>query len=193
MKRLVFSLLLFGCCLANAEVVGQRKELPRTWKDVTGEFNIQAKLVSAQGGNVVLLRANNQEMTIPLEGLSLADQQYAKNPAVPNNLKCVDLSDMKGDLPLVAVSTKQILRRSEPWEYSTWKVEARKDDTVGYPSVVRNDRESSRHRIETFTAEFAGERLGFGYQDRNQPVAVRSGVSRGQVDVGSQGTEERAP
>ena len=140
MKRLVFSLLLFGYCLANAEVAGQRKELPRTWKDVTGEFNIQAKLVSAQGGNVVLLRANNQEMTIPLEGLSLADQQYVKNPAVPNNLKCVDLSDMKGDLPLVAVSTKQILRRSEPWEYSTWTVEARKDDTVGYPSVVRNDR-----------------------------------------------------
>jgi hypothetical protein len=57
-----------------------------------------------------------------------------------NNLKCVDLSDMKGKLPLDVVSSKKILVRSEPWEYSTWTEAARKDDTVGYPTMVRNDR-----------------------------------------------------
>ena len=140
MKRLVFTLLLLGCCAASSLVNAQRPESPRIWKDISGQFTIQATYLSASDGNVVLLRADKEQTTIPLERLSLADQEYVRNPAVPNNLKCVDLSDMKGELPLEAMRTTQILRRSEPWEYSTWTVEARKDDTVGYPSVVRNDR-----------------------------------------------------
>ena len=121
-------------------VIAQQAESPRLWKDSSGQFSIQAKYSSSSEGNVVLLDDGNREMTIPLNSLSLADQQYVMNPSVPNNLKCVDLSDMRGQLPLIASQTKQILRRSEPWEFSTWKPEARKDDTVGYPSVVRNDR-----------------------------------------------------
>jgi hypothetical protein len=118
-------------------VTAQQAESPRLWKDSSGQFSIQAKYSSFSEGNVVLLDEGNREVTIPLKSLSLADQQYVMNPSVPNNLKCVDLSDMQGQLPLIADRTKQILRRSEPWEFSTWKPEARKDDTVGYPSVAR--------------------------------------------------------
>ena len=46
-----------------------------------------------------------------------------------NNLKCVDLSDLAGDLPLDVVRSTEILRRTEPWE----------NDSLGYPTVVRND------------------------------------------------------
>ena len=140
MKRWLIMLMVLACFAIDSRAHGQKIESPRTWKDITGQFTIQATFLSASDGKVVLIRDDKQQTTIPLERLSLADQQYVKNPAIPNNLKCVDLSDMKGDLPLVAVRTTQILRRSEPWEYSTWTVEARKDDTVGYPSGVRNDR-----------------------------------------------------
>ena len=33
-----------------------------------------------------------------------------------NNLKCVDLSDLDGDLPLDVVRSTEILRRTESWE-----------------------------------------------------------------------------
>ena len=63
----------------------------------------------------------------------------AAEEAFHNNVNCVDLSDMRGRLPLKAFETKQILRKSERWENSTWK-RGDKQDSVGYPTVVRNDR-----------------------------------------------------
>ena len=47
-----------------------------------------------------------------------------------NNLKVVDLSDLVGDLPLGVDSTTQILNVTEAWE----------DNTLGFTSVVKNDR-----------------------------------------------------
>jgi hypothetical protein len=150
-NRILFILLIVCCCLNHIPVYGQSQQPSRTWKDATGKFSIEAVFVRVVGKQVVLQRADNKkEITLPLAKLSFADQQYVRKliPSAPrsadgrldNNLKCVDLSDLKGDLPLDVVSSTQILRRSESWEYSTWKPEARKDDTVGYPSMVHNDR-----------------------------------------------------
>ncbi len=94
------------------------------------------------------------------KSLDAADQQSAKKPTVArsvqepkdsaltakgnnrldNNLKCVDLSDLKGMLPLTVNRSKQILRQTEDWEHSTWKLADKNLDSVGYPSVVLNDR-----------------------------------------------------
>lgn len=57
-----------------------------------------------------------------------------------NNLKCVDLSDLKGDLPLRVGFSEQILWQTEDWEYSTWGDPGHREDSVGYPTVVQNDR-----------------------------------------------------
>ena len=63
-----------------------------------------------------------------------------------NNLKCVDLSDLSGDLPLDVTSSRQIIERTEDWEVATWAnarwpaPREKEQDTVGYPTVVRNDR-----------------------------------------------------
>ena len=54
-----------------------------------------------------------------------------------NNLKVVDLTDLEGDLPLDLVETIQILDVTEDWENS-WDKE--RLDSLGYPSVVKNDR-----------------------------------------------------
>ena len=42
-------------------------------------------------------------------------------PRLDNNLKCVDLSDLAGPLPLQAVESWVILKQSEDWEVSSYK------------------------------------------------------------------------
>lgn len=150
MFRIQIVLLVACSLLVQASAVAQAPQPVRTWKDATGQFSIEAVFVRLQGDQVVLRRANKQEILVPLAKLSLPDQQYVRKLLPPvtaqndgrldNNLKCVDLSDLKGRLPLDVISSKKILVRSESWEYSTWTVEARKDDTVGYPTVVHNVR-----------------------------------------------------
>lgn len=53
-----------------------------------------------------------------------------------NNTKCVDLTGLNGKLPLSVSDSKQILWRSEKWEFSTWTENA--ENSLGFPSVVKN-------------------------------------------------------
>ena len=55
------------------------------------------------------------------------------------NVKCVDLSDLKGELPLEVTRSTQVLWRTESWEQSTWPADKGRG-SVGYPTMVRNDR-----------------------------------------------------
>ena len=55
-----------------------------------------------------------------------------------NNLRCVDLSDLTSSVPLTVGACSQILWRTEAWEHNTFDLSD--DDSVGYPSVVKNDR-----------------------------------------------------
>ena len=80
-----------------------------------------------------------------LAALSLAGLRSprAAEPAQPldNNLQCVDLSDMKGRLPLDVVSTRQVLKQTEDWEHSAYKNPqwpAGGHRSLGYPTVVQN-------------------------------------------------------
>ena len=61
-----------------------------------------------------------------------------------NNLHCVDLSGLKDPLPLDVAASRQILKRSEDWECPTWRSpnwpKSKGRDSLGYPTVVRNDR-----------------------------------------------------
>lgn len=55
-----------------------------------------------------------------------------------NNLRCVDLSDLTSSVPLAVNQSIQILKRTEAWEHNTF--DRSDDDSLGYPSVVKNDR-----------------------------------------------------
>lgn len=55
----------------------------RTWTDNTGQFRIEARLVSVQGGAVTLQRADGRSLNVPLDRLSPADQNYVRLQA-PN-------------------------------------------------------------------------------------------------------------
>ena len=153
MNRILLALLILCCCIHYTPASGQSPQPSRTWKDLTGKYSIEAVFVRVAGDQVVLRRVDNKkEITLSLIKLSLADQQYVRKliPPVPrqadgrlnNNLKCVDLSDLKGPLPLKATFSKQILKRTQDWERSShnnpkWP-SAGDRDVFGYPTVVKN-------------------------------------------------------
>ncbi|MFH1269376.1 MAG: SHD1 domain-containing protein, partial [Planctomycetota bacterium] len=56
----------------------------RTWTDSTGRFTLSAKFVSVQDGQVTLAREDGSEMTIALEKLSKADQEYVEKTESEN-------------------------------------------------------------------------------------------------------------
>ena len=77
-----------------------------------------------------------------IAGLALlcrADLCGGETPRLLDNaLRCVDLSDLTSSVPLTVSVCTQILWRTEGWEHNTFDpVDA---DSVGYPSLVRNDR-----------------------------------------------------
>ena len=79
-------------------------------------------------------------------------ESVSRNLMLDKNVKCVDLSDLAGPLPLDVTSSVQVLWQTEPWERSTWPGDKRRE-SVGYPTVVRNDRgPSPDHRYYLFYA-----------------------------------------
>ncbi|MFP6571046.1 MAG: hypothetical protein VB674_00370, partial [Vicinamibacterales bacterium] len=115
--------------------------------------------VGYKDGAVHLRKKDGTTAIVPRANLSRQDQLYLRKelvrrkarekdrlPARPmpldNNLKCVDLSDLKGPLPLDVVSSAQILKQTEDWEHSSyknpdWPVGGHK--SLGYPTMVKND------------------------------------------------------
>ncbi len=55
--------------------------LARTWTDATGKHTIEAEFVSLESGTVTLKKADDEKITLPLEKLSSADQEFAKSAA----------------------------------------------------------------------------------------------------------------
>ena len=68
----------------------------------------------------------------------------AEAALLDGNLQVVDLTDLDGDVPLDIVASTQVLWQTEDWEISTWQNPAwpapNGRDTVGFPTLVRNDR-----------------------------------------------------
>ena len=74
-----------------------------------------------------------------LGALCCKDVQGEEIPRLlENNLRCVDLSDLTSSVPLEVTQSIQILWRTEAWEHNT--TDLSDVDSVGYPSVVKNDR-----------------------------------------------------
>jgi hypothetical protein len=48
----------------------------RTWTDVTGQFKVEAELVSAAGGSVQLKKKDGSLVNVPLDKLSAADRDF---------------------------------------------------------------------------------------------------------------------
>ena len=59
-----------------AQTVAADDPQPRTWKDATGTFSVVATLAGVADGKVQLKREDGTVVTVTLEQLSSADQQY---------------------------------------------------------------------------------------------------------------------
>lgn len=84
MKK-VIACLLSVVLFAGLELPAQNaaKPAPRTWKDATGQFSIEATFVRVSDGQVVLQRADKKQISVPLAKLSEADRQYVKQLTTP--------------------------------------------------------------------------------------------------------------
>ncbi|MFP6673299.1 MAG: SHD1 domain-containing protein [Pirellulaceae bacterium] len=74
----VVAILLFFALLGGSALSAQDtpKPDPRTWKDSTEQFSIEAVFVKLSGDLVVLQPTGQKEISIPLAKLSKADRQY---------------------------------------------------------------------------------------------------------------------
>ena len=87
-RALMCGLLFFAWLALLPAIPVRAAEEFRTWSDSTGRFHVRAKLVSAEGGKVLLAREDGARLTIPLDRLSKADQDHlasrqAENPFKP--------------------------------------------------------------------------------------------------------------
>ena len=70
-------LRLLSCIVACVPTAtGFTADATRTWQDVTGKFVIDARLLRADGAEVVLDTVDGRHITIPIEKLSKADRDY---------------------------------------------------------------------------------------------------------------------
>jgi S1-C subfamily serine protease len=65
----------------------------RMWTSRNGKFSIEARLVKAANGEVTLLSSDGRKITVPVEKLSDADQEFVKNRAMPPGDKEKELQD----------------------------------------------------------------------------------------------------
>ena len=75
---------------------------PRTWNASNGKFSVEAKLLKVDEGKAVLKRADGQEISVPLDKLSEADQKYVdnllgKSPATAGESSSASSSATGGD------------------------------------------------------------------------------------------------
>lgn len=75
--KTVWFRFIAGLILASSSAVAE----VRTWKDSSGQFQVQAELVSFQGGQVTLRRDNGQIIRLPTSRLSAEDQAFLKGGA----------------------------------------------------------------------------------------------------------------
>ena len=70
---------------------------PRTWNDKQGKFSVEAKLLKVEDGKAVLKRSDGQEINVPLERLSDADQKFiASITGKQNDAAAVPSTDKSG-------------------------------------------------------------------------------------------------
>lgn len=68
--NLVLLFLLCGSLNADQEF--------RVWKDATGKFSVEAKVVENKNGTVTLEKSNGNQIKVPLNKLSSADKKYLR-------------------------------------------------------------------------------------------------------------------
>ena len=78
---IVVAAILF--CQSSPPAVFAQDSESRTWRDATGAFSVQAKLIEHSATDVKLRTSAGQEISVPIARLSEGDVEYLKNLAAP--------------------------------------------------------------------------------------------------------------
>ena len=125
-----------GCPSGLPNRAQPKRPKTRTWHDRGGKFTVTARLLRVTDANVVLLREDGKEITVPLEKLSDADQKYAEDakasqadspgkedpsPAAAGSADADDLAAGQRPVPLTPTSLKKAaeikIAADTPWSY----------------------------------------------------------------------------
>lgn len=87
-RRLLLTVVLcFQCALACGE--------PRTWRDATGKFSVEAEFQGVKDDNVVLKKAGGETIVVPLKRLSAADRRHVASLSEPEPAQRAPAADEK--------------------------------------------------------------------------------------------------
>jgi mono/diheme cytochrome c family protein len=80
LRRVLLGTLVIGlvCGICFTFPVGGRE-----WADATGKFKVEAELVAVRSGKVFLERRDGSVISVPLDKLSAADQEFLKSKEAP--------------------------------------------------------------------------------------------------------------
>ncbi len=81
MRRILCTRILLASWLAL--LVALPPAFARTWRDATGKFEVEAKLLSVEGDQVRLEKADGKVISVPVGRLSRADQDYLNQLNLP--------------------------------------------------------------------------------------------------------------
>jgi uncharacterized protein (TIGR03067 family) len=137
--RMATALLALIALLAPASSLGAA-EVARTWRDSSGQFQIEARFVRIAGDSVVLLRNDGVEISVPVAKLSAADQAFVRTKATPvpatppAPVPAAQPADLSATVPTPAEKIKQLSRLSigivghpRPWTYG---IDGKRKNTV---------------------------------------------------------------
>jgi hypothetical protein len=78
MNRTTIAVALLCVAISWSVAASAEEAKTRTWSDATGAFTLEAEIVKFADGKVHLRRTNGKVITVELERLSSADQQYVR-------------------------------------------------------------------------------------------------------------------
>ncbi|MEO8494068.1 MAG: SHD1 domain-containing protein [Planctomycetota bacterium] len=78
-RRLLLACLIYGLLFTATFA----EEVSRKWRDKSGKFEVEAKLLKHEDGKVELLKKDGKVITVPAAALSDDDQKYLKELADP--------------------------------------------------------------------------------------------------------------
>ncbi len=103
--RCLFLAVCCGCALALCGTAAARE-----WTDATGKFKVQGELVAVRAGKVIIEKADGSIISVPLEKLCAADQEFLKSadkpkPADPKTDPAPSPVPMPAKVPTPAATT----------------------------------------------------------------------------------------
>lgn len=161
-KCLAVALFLFSFGVISSP--WQDVESPlRTWKDNTGNFSVQARLVRVEGDQVELEKPDGSKLKVPIVRLSTADQEFisgSKPIVAPQRSAPPADSDASAEKP--TITTLGSIRGNEQKLLYAKKIVEAYQAFLAKPGISETDKLAAKRRLSELEKEAARDSLMVG-------------------------------